>query len=55
MTIKGVSPDADEGVIPQGSRKDAPSIREKIPGDCRSAFGIEMRRIETKLTYLPNK
>ena len=52
MTVRGVSPDVDGNAIPQGSRKDAPGIRRKIPGDSRSALGIEMEKMETKLTCL---
>ena len=55
MTVRGVSSDVDGNVIPQGSRKDVLGIRMKIPGDNQSVLGIEMRRMETKLTCLPNE
>ena len=55
VTVKSVSPNADGGVIPQGSRKDAPGIRKRIPRDNRSAFGIEMRRMGREQTCLPTE
>ena len=42
VTVRDVSPDADGDVIPQGSGKDAPGIRRKIPGGSQNALGIEM-------------
>ena len=55
MIVKDVSPDADGDVIPQNSRKDALGIRRKIPEDSRSALGIEMEKMEPKLTCLPTE
>ena len=42
-------------VIPQDSRKDTPSIGQKIPGGSGSALGIEKLRMETKLMCLPTE
>ena len=55
VTVRGVSSDAGGNVTPRGSRKDAPGIRRRIPRDSRSPLGIEMQRVETKLTCLPTE
>ena len=54
VTVRDVSPGADENVIPQGSRKDAPTIGRKIPRDNRSTLGIKMQNGD-KTNVLANR